>query len=1022
MADDITVDELSIEIGADASKAVRQLDKLADSLSRLESASASISVLQRLSKACNELSASLSGPGFSNLAKLRNLKIGVKEGEVAAMRDASSVLVSLNASPDKAAALASAMAAFDGIKVSKTLGTNLGDLVGAVNRIPQDTGNITNVAVAVKRLDGVKLSKAAVDNIGRLPEQLAKFESVDMDAVAPKVRAVSEALSPMLTQIRTAGPALSSLNSVLRQVGYQSSSLRAEIDDTTVAVRRQRQEVGLGGRAWGSFSGTIGSIRTKAVAMVAGFAALRNGFMRVIEPTNQYVEDMNLFAASMGDATQEATEFAQKCQDLMGIDMGQFARNQGIFQTLITGMGETSEKANVMSRNLTQLGYDIASFYNINTDEAMLKIQSGIAGELEPLRRLGWDLSDARMNLELTKLGIDATTQEMTQAEKVALRYYLIMNQVTITHGDMARTIASPANQLRVLQAQVTLAARAIGNLLIPALNMILPYAIAAVKAIRLLATEVAAFFGIDATFEVDYSTLDTSGIASGSDAMEGLGDSADSAKEKVKELKNTVMGFDELNKLQANESGDGGKGSGDKGAGGVGLDLPLDGYDFFEGLTDDIAQRTDKMAQDAIAAIQKVLPWIGMIGGALAGWKIGRLLQDLGLLDRGLRPIAGLAIAAGSAVKLAFDAADVWNNGMDWGNLGNLILDTTGLAIGLGLAFGPVGAAIGAALGVTAIGLLGLTDFFKNGASAANVCATALMNPFLGVLEVIPGVSDAFQVFGQSMMTFWDELGAGILKGVQTGDWSGVPEAFSNLWDNLYTGLTEWGRGVGEYWNGVFPGLGETVAGWAVEVLGWWERVQRGAEFLGGMIGKFLSDPVGHIQSAWSGITGWFDSHVCAPIRSVVNWLIGAIEDAVNAPIRALNRFRIDLPDWAQQLTGWSSLGFSVPEVSLPRFASGGQIDAGQLFIARESGPELVGTMGGRTTVANNGQIIDGIRQGVVEAMAVAHAAFVGEGGSGASGPITVNVQIDGQTVGSVAFRNIDDMQRRGALPAWSW
>lgn len=1021
MADDITVDELSIEIATDASKAVRQLDKLANSLSKLESASASISTLNRLDSACGKLAETMASPGFSEIAKLRNLKIGVREGDASAITAVSAAIGGIDATgASKASALAAAMDALGGMKVSKTLGANLGSLADALLRMPQDTGNVVSASLALKNLDGMRISKASVDNIGRIPEQLAKFGEADVDAVAPKVKAVASALSPMLAQVRSAGPALSSLNSVLRQTGYQSSELRAGIDGTTVAVRRQRQEVGLGSRAWSSFSGTIGSIRTRTVGMIAGFAALKNGFMRLIEPTNQYVEDMNLFAASMGDATAEAAEFAQKCQDLMGIDMAQFARNQGIFQTLITGMGETSEHANVMSRNLTQLGYDIASFYNIDVEDAMLKIQSGVAGELEPLRRLGWDLSDARMNLELTKLGIEANTQQMTQAEKVALRYYLIMNQVTITHGDMARTIASPANQLRVLQAQVTLAARSIGNLLIPALNLILPYAIAAVKAVSLLAQALADLFGIDATFEVDYSSLDTSGIATGSDALGDLGNSADDANEKVKELKNTVMGFDELNKMQASESGGSGSAAGGAGGAGVGLDIPLDGYDFFEGLTDDISERTDKMARDAIEAIKSMLPWIGMVASALAGWKIGSFLQDLWLLGKRLRPIAGLAIAAAGAFKLGYDTADTWENGINWERLGNLIFDTTLLAIGLGLAFGPVGAAIGAAIGFATIGFLGLTDFFKNSANEANVCATALSTPFFAVLEVIPGVSDAFRVFGSSMMTFWEELGAGILNGIETGDWSGVPAAFSNLWDNLYGGLTDWGAGVGEYWYGMFPELGDAVAEWAANVIGYWDRMGHAAQWVGEQIREFLSDPVGHLKAAWSGLTGWFDAKVIQPTRWMANSFLGTIESGINWPIRALNQVKIDLPDWARELTGWQSIGFSIPEVRIPRFANGGQIDSGQLFVARESGPELVGTMGGRTTVANNDQIVDGIRQGVLDALTVAHAAFGSEDRGGGSGPITVNVQIDGKTVGTVAFKSIDDMQRRGALPAW--
>ena len=105
----------------------------------------------------------------------------------------------------------------------------------------------------------------------------------------------------------------------------------------------------------------------------------------------------------------------------------------------------------------------------------MQKLQSGISGELEPLRRLGYDLSQARLEQTALNLGIKESVANMTQAEKAELRYYAIMTQVTTAQGDMARTLEAPANQLRILQAQLTQAARAIGNIFIPALNAILP-------------------------------------------------------------------------------------------------------------------------------------------------------------------------------------------------------------------------------------------------------------------------------------------------------------------------------------------------------------------------------------------------------------------------------------------------------------------------------------------------------------------------------------------------------------------
>lgn len=150
----------------------------------------------------------------------------------------------------------------------------------------------------------------------------------------------------------------------------------------------------------------------------------------------------------------------------MGIDPGAWMRNQGVFNTIISGFGVASDQAYLMSKNLTQLGYDLSSFFNISYEDAFQKLQSGISGELEPLRRLGYDLSVARLQQEALNLGIEKSVMEMTQAEKSQLRYYAIMTQVTVAQGDMARTLNAPANQLRVLQAQVTQCARALGNIL----------------------------------------------------------------------------------------------------------------------------------------------------------------------------------------------------------------------------------------------------------------------------------------------------------------------------------------------------------------------------------------------------------------------------------------------------------------------------------------------------------------------------------------------------------------------------
>lgn len=140
----------------------------------------------------------------------------------------------------------------------------------------------------------------------------------------------------------------------------------------------------------------------------------------------------------------------------------------------------------------------------------------------------------------------------MTQAEKSQLRYHAIMTQVTVVQGDMARTLSAPANQLRVLQAQVTQCARALGNVFIPVLNAVLPYAIALAKAIRVLANAIASLFGFKLP-EVDYSGLSAGASAVG-DLADSAGDAAGnlgSANKAAKKLKNTILSIDELNVMK---------------------------------------------------------------------------------------------------------------------------------------------------------------------------------------------------------------------------------------------------------------------------------------------------------------------------------------------------------------------------------------------------------------------------------------------------------------------------------------
>ena len=409
-------------------------------------------------------------------------------------------------------------------------------------------------------------------------------------------------------------------------------------------------------------------------AVAITFRKIGHFIAQAVTESNKYQEDLNLFTVALGQYAAEAQNYAEKVSDVMGIDPAQWLRNQGVFNTLLTGFGDTAERAQLMSQNLTQLGYDISSFFNISIEDAMQKLQSGISGELEPLRRLGYDLSQARLEQTALNLGIKESVANMTQAEKAELRYYAIMTQVTTAQGDMARTLEAPANQLRILQAQLTQAARAIGNIFIPALNAILPYAIAVVQVIREIANALANLAGFKLT-EVDYSGVNSAAVGAGS-----LADNLDDAAGAAKKLKQYTAGFDELNVFAPNTGSGSGAGAG--GAGGFDFDLPT--YDFLGDAVQTRIGEIKKMIEDTLAEITTIVSGFMLAVGAI-------------LVVTGVNIPLGVGLMAAGAVGLAATV------GLNWTAMSSELASTlaliTGVVGGFLLALGAIMAFSGANL-----------------------------------------------------------------------------------------------------------------------------------------------------------------------------------------------------------------------------------------------------------------------------------------------------------------------------------
>ena len=463
------------------------------------------------------------------------------------------------------------------------------------------------------------------------------IESLELEIVANSKSAVSgiEALSNSLGKLKSATKnlGLKNVSNDIKGIGKAAKEVKNASSSFTDLFHKIK-----------SFANIIGNVGKKVWSTV--------------EKSMDYTENMNLFKVSLGEYATEAYETAEKVSDAMGIDTSEWIRAEGVFMTMATGFGIAGDRAYTMSENLTQLGYDLSSFYNMDVDTAMQKLKSGLAGELEPLRAIGYDLSQAKLEATALELGISKSVSAMTQAEKAQLRYYAIMTQVTEVHGDMARTLDDPANQVRVFKAQLNMAAREIGNIFIPALTKILPYAIAVAKVIGNVASSIAMLFGYKKEGVGD--TTDKL-----SESTETMAENLSDAQEEAKKLKSYMLGIDELNVINPNADAE-------DTSGWVDFDLPT--YDFLDGLVESNVNSIVTKMKEWLGITDEIKSWsdlletrfgnilvtVGLIGGSLLAWKVGEgvvsFISNFDKFATGLKIIGAAAIisaALGGAVWL---------------------------------------------------------------------------------------------------------------------------------------------------------------------------------------------------------------------------------------------------------------------------------------------------------------------------------------------------------------------------------
>lgn len=652
------------------------------------------------------------------------------------------------------------------------------------------------------------------------------------------------------------------LETLVIKVDSDTSSAESGLTGLQKTLSKFKDAATTGSSGTKKLSSSFSSFTSKVRGATAAFRTVSNTLGSWFKESNDYVEALNLFNVAMGDCAEAAMDYAKTVEAVMGIDLKEWLTYQGAFFQMADGYGIASASSEKMSQNLTQLAYDLSSLWNVDVETAFQKLQSGMSGQIKGLKAWGINVSVAQLKQTALAHGIDLSTAKMTEAQKATLRYVTIMEQTSNAQGDLARTIVTPSNALRILNAQWTQAKRAMGQVVSVIAVKVIPWFQALVQIIKEAAQSLANALGYELP-DIDYSGISVD-AGSFEDASDSLGEAADNAKE----LKKSLLGIDELNVMTDNSSS-AAAGMGGGYASDFGLDLSQYDYDFLSNIKMPDLEPFKQKLND-------VFRIVSIIGTTITGWKIGKFIADLltanvkastlketlALIGKKSLITVGITLAI-TGIALQVDGIrDVIQNELNGVNFAEIIGGGGSIVAGgamIGKFFGSalMGGAIGAIIGGVGMLFAGLWDAIKNG-----------LDWLSGVL--IPA--------GTTMIG----TGIGLLIGSAAGPWGAVIGLIVGL-------LVDLGILIYQNW--------DAICSWCSTALA--------------AVGQFFVNLWQGVVDVWNVCADWFNEYVIQPVAGFFSGLWEGISSAASTCWNAIVEFFSPAIDWFSQLFGsvWQTI-----------------------------------------------------------------------------------------------------------------
>lgn len=567
-----------------------------------------------------------------------------------------------------------------------------------------------------------------------------------------------------------------------------------------------------------------GSFKKIGVAVAAAFSVSKivSFSKECIELGSNVAEVQNVVDVAFKTMNQNVNNFANNAVEQFGLSQLVTKKYMGTFGAMSQAFGFTEKQAYEMSKTLTGLAGDVASFYNLSTDEAYTKLKSVFTGETESLKDLGVVMTQSALDQYALANGYGKTTAKMSEQEKVALRYSFVLKQLEMASGDFVRTQDSWANQTRVLSLRFDELKASIGQGLINLFTPLIKVINSVLARLQVLASSFKSFTdmitgNVNSGNSSGFSSLAES-ATDVSGAVDGIGDSAKKTQKALRGLRN----FDILNNMTSAKSDSSNVGSS---ASNIGM-----GAIDFESVSSSMDTAFSKSFEEFFKPLQN--SW-DRYGGEI---------------------FANIKKAVGNFKKLFKELGksfkNVWTNGTAETALNHILSITSNIIETVGNLAGAFTNAWANAGNGNAI-VQNMCDWYNNllyivdsiSASITEFTSSPEFQEFANsTIESITAITDTISHVGDVLRELWDEYG-------------------KVTFEQMLTTLAKLGTAINKVWKVIQP-----VVSWIIENVlkkviermidrtkAFWEMLEGVADFV---VGVFSGD----WSRAWDGIKECFD------------------------------------------------------------------------------------------------------------------------------------------------------------------